>query len=955
MTADINQIKTLCEKHKTEPKILIIPSRRMKTQILKTLTDNGVFPLNLAVKTVKEFSYRLAEKDIEKSKLTFIDLQEITEEMLNILRNLQAKNALLFLAHTEITFGICKAVTKTVLELLDSGYLRGTVGLDKIENSNRRDDLKKIVGEYADWKKQKSRVDYTDVTEMAISFLQNNKPEYVSGYALQSCEFSLLETDLIEKLNLQAEQATERDTDSMEFSLQAQQVKFVEAYGDYNEAKEVLRNIFLEKLPFDSVLLVTPTSEPYSQLFYQLMQQYTYANDEIPPQKEFPVTFGTGLPLLLSSPAKLLMLLLDWVGNGYRSHELINIFSSDTFDLKEDQRDSEGNLPEAPEIFSKLNVINFIKNSGLTWQRRSYVSCFENYLNRERNYDDTKLQKCGAWLIGFVTDVFENVPEETEDGVDVELLLESLKSIVVKYKRVYSAFDSQGLHTTLNNLNTTIKGRHVNLGEAVEIIKDYMRDIRILSESPASGRMHITTYNQAAWIERDNVFLIGMGAENFPGMAMENPLLLDKERVSPPMTTSVERTNKNIEIMHSFLESVDGNLTCSYSNYNTVEIRECYPSTLFNKLKEMCPGAECFDVGFIMDNESCFMDTSDYWLTFKNRIAYEKTPADNTEETPAEEPTFTPIWESAEQARELKLTATSILDYLKCKYRYFLKHVLNLKEIKTTEIDTIGWLSSLETGNIYHKIIENFLTHTIENPALLSSKEASVELIRKIATDEIAIFEKELPTASDFHTDRQRKEILLNVEKFAEKDVGQATKRKALYTEYSFGSDESPVIIDLGEGLNINAVGKIDRIDRLNDDSIEILDYKSGSTYGLEDPCDPSAEITTANAQLALYYLALQEIARNSDDPATKELTNIRNLSNHFITAKGNYDIISIPVCGNAEALYKSAFLHICKEISTSVFPPHKGNSDGLDEEKKHADCRYCGYNQVCTFAKGAR
>jgi len=64
------------------------------------------------------------------------------------------------------------------------------------------------------------------------------------------------------------------------------------------------------------------------------------------------------------------MLILDWIGSGYRSHEFINIFSSDMFDIKKDQRDSKGNLPELDAQFSKLGIINLINNAGLTGHAR---------------------------------------------------------------------------------------------------------------------------------------------------------------------------------------------------------------------------------------------------------------------------------------------------------------------------------------------------------------------------------------------------------------------------------------------------------------------------------------------------------------------------------------------------------------------------------------------------------
>lgn len=950
MRQDIENIKILCETYRTEPKVLIIPSRSMKAQILKTLTDYGIYPLNLAVKSIKELAFGIAENDIKKNKLKVIDSREITDYMTDLLKSLQTENSLRFFNKVEVTFGICRAITKTVLELLENGYVQGNVNLDKIVNSDRQIDLKTIIDEYVKWKKENNYIDYTDIEDRANSILEHNKSEYISGYALRACEFSALEGSIIEKLNIRREKATHTEYSSgYELNLRAKEVNFFDTYGVYNEAKETLRIIFKEKLPFDNVLIVAPSTEPYSQLFYQMMQQYTYANGELPTLKELPVTFGTGLPLLLSSPAKLLMLLLDWIGSDYRSHEFINIFSSDMFDIKADQRDSEGKLPDLDEQFGKLSVINIIKNSTLTWQRQSYIPCLSKHLDflKEQNYENNKMEKAALWLIKFVEEAFRLIPKTADDAtIDIDALLESLKSIIRRYNRIYSAFDSQGRNAILQELNTSIKGRRVNLNEAIEIIKTHMKGIRIMCESPMPGKIHFTPYNQAAWIERNNIFVIGLGADNFPGTPKEDPLLLDAERMSPPMLTSADRINKNIEIMYSLIENISGILTCGYSSFDTVEIRECYPTTLFHRLAEKYPSQKVNHSGFVLDNEARFIDGNDYLLHHGV-----KNGAVICEEISAEESPETPMWQPDEQVAEQELTATSLLVYLQCKYKYFLKHVLHLREIKSDDFDALGWLTPIETGNVYHKIFEKFILCTIKTPKLLQDKDAATERMLNIAEDEIAVFEEDLPTASSFHTQRQRDEIMNNAVKFVEYEVAEGSNRYAKLVEFAFGEDD-PVVIDLGEGRKIKAAGKIDRIDRLVDGSLEIIDYKTGSAYTLKDlKSTQEVGINEANAQLILYYLVLKELVRNGDIDEIKNDDEIRNISYRFLTAKGNYDIISLPLTEDSEASSKAAFLDVCKEIEKGVFAPEKGKIKTGDDKERKVNCKYCGFNGACKFA----
>jgi len=977
MQHDIEQIRRLCGEFKTEAKVLVIPSARIRVQLLKTLGDHEVFPLNLHVLTVRELAYRISEHRVRTSGLTPLDAKGVTDVMTDVLKALRERDVLCFLKDIEITSGISKALAKTVLELLSWGYLHGYVGLEHIKNKSKQADIKLIIDTYVALKKKARYVDYTDVLDIALSVLNDNNIEFAGGYVLEACEFSYLEEQLIKKLDVPVGVAVENKISSP--AVRACKMSFVSAYGEYNEAKEILRRIISENIPFDKVLIVSTISEPYSQLFHQLLQQYIYRNDALEGVSELPVTFGTGLPLLMSSPAKLLMLLLDWIGSGYSRQEFTSIFSSGVFDLKVDQRDINGNLPGSEDVFSKLSVVNVLKNSGLTWQRRSYVPCLEKHAAylREKRDENSKSIKAVEWLIMFVKDVFESLSKDDyndDDGtVNVESLLDALKAIVGRYKRVFSAFDGQGLRVVMNELSTTIKDRRVPLSEAIEIIKEHMRDVRIMCQSPAPGKLHLTTYRQAAWIEREHVFLVGLGSDCFPGMALEDPFLLDDER-SKYMIKSVQRIDKNIKIMNSFLESIAGELTCSYNSFDTVENRECFPATLFHKLLEGAAVGMAVDdgaavelppveqVGFVVEDSGQFIDDDDYWLYkgVKYGAAVGEEPGSPQCTVPSHgelhDPNdpYTPMWEPDGRMSERVLSATSLSDYLKCKHMFFLKHILRLKEIKERELDTLGWLSSLETGIIYHTVFEKFLLHAMSEPSVLADAVTASEFIIELVEKEIARCEDELPTGSEFHTERQREEVLANAVRFAELEVELASQRTAVQAEMSFRKE--PVIIDLGDDRMLKVSGVIDRINVTKDGRAEIVDYKTGSNWYFENMTEPQESgITESNAQLALYYLALREIARTSDDPNIQKLADIESISYQFITAKGDYETITIKPGDDAEDSYKEAFLELINDLDNGEFPPEKGALNIADEKELQPNCRYCGFVSVCAHTPDDR
>ena len=951
MQRDIAEIRKLCDTFRTEPKLLVIPSSGIRTQMLKTLGDHGVFPLNMSIKTVRELSYDLAEDSIHAARLTILDSKGVTDAMTDVLNALRDNGELRFFNAIEITSGICKALSGTVLELFGWGYLHGAVGLDGIVNKFKQTDLEKIIDAYVSWKKANGYVDYADVIERALTVTQGQKARYAGSYALDACEFNLLESRLLSGFGIQqgtGDTLPAGDAAISSQDLSVERTRFFDAYGEYNEVKEVLRRVILEKIPFDNVLIISTVSEPYSQLFYQLIQQYTYKNDAFGKQQGLPMTFGAGLPLLQSSPAKLLMLLLDWIGSGYTGHALINIFTSGVFDVTADQRGPDGVMPDREDMFGRLTVVNAIKNSGLTWQRRSYMPCLEKHLGRVKvnNPDNDKSVMAAQWLIGFLSDAFEEIPQEDELGmVDVESLLSSLKTIVRRYKRISSAFDSQGLSVALFELNTTIKGRRARLPEAIEIIKEHVRDVRIMCESPAPGKLHFTTYKQAAWIERKNVFLVGLGSDNFPGMAIEDPLLLDHERMDQ-MTTSARKIGKNIGIMNSLLGSFAGELTCSYSSFNTLDIRECYPATLFHRLRDVASDDTMSSVGFIAEGPGRFIDESDYWLSkgVKSGAILDNSGREQ------ELTTFEiPQWLSAEQMSETVLSASSLSDYLSCKHKFFLKNILRLREVRDQEVDALGWLTSRDTGTIYHSIFEKFLYHAMENPGILEDEGLAVKGISIITEAEISRLEDELPTASSFHTERQREEVLENAARFAANEVQMASGRKTVEVEMPFGGDEEPLNIKLGEGRRVKVSGFIDRVDITEDGDVEITDYKTGGKRNFENLMAPEdAGITEGNAQLALYYLALLELARTGDDPELKKLQDITKMSYYFVTAKGDYDILSLSVDEDSEELYKSALVELLQEIEKGQFPPEKG-AVRLVGKDRAPSCGFCGYREVCT------
>ena len=100
---------------------------------------------------------------------------------------------------------------------------------------------------------------------------------------------------------------------------------FTEGYGRINEAEDIIDCIFRNEIPLDKCVIAAADTSAYAQVFYDLACSY-----------DIPVTYGCGVPILNSNPARLLKLIYEWKTKGYYGIDALRrIINSDAFDRKE--------------------------------------------------------------------------------------------------------------------------------------------------------------------------------------------------------------------------------------------------------------------------------------------------------------------------------------------------------------------------------------------------------------------------------------------------------------------------------------------------------------------------------------------------------------------------------------------------------------------------------------------
>jgi len=1008
MQEALDAIRSMCLKFPTQEKILIIPAFRMKGQILKYLNDQGINAVNLRVLSAGSIAMEWAEPALVAAGTKVIGYNDAADLIGEIMGRLSEEGTLEFFGNSAITPGLARTISAGVQSLKRAGIGSGAIKLDSLNHEQKKKDLGQILERYEAFLKAQNYADQADVIAMAINAINSGKQECAACYVMPGVKLAWLEEQLLANLWPNNEKGQE----SKDFIIRAKSQSFVRAYGEYNEAKSVMRSIILNKLPLDQTLVAVTTAEPYAQLFYQLFQTYLPGEGNTNVRANLPITFGTGLPVTFTSPGKLALALLKWIKYDYKAHDLISIFASGAINLKIQENASEDAIENEDDLpLGRQTIIGVIKDANLQWQRQTYAGTFaqhQRYLERKISEKEAggesaesykRKQLALTWMAELLArDIFPNIPVADAEGkIDADQLYKGISKIIEAYKKINDVLDGDGYISILDALKGSLKSEKVPVAEAVDIMTDRIKQIKTAVENPAPGKIHIASYKTAGWTNREHVFLLGLDAGRYPGMAIEDPILLDEERLALSadwLPTSSRLIEYNIEAMNRFLGTITGNLTLSYSYFDTLENRGQYPATLYSQMLEqakldLMPGLAGVNPGqagtepgkagaglgqtcasiertaeFVVPSYDEAIDENDFWVRLgitQGAQGEAGVLAFMKETHPALYDLRMAADKSAPEAGRLSVnlpelidprrsgriqSASSLSDYLSCRYKYLLKNVLYLKEFKEKQLDTIAWLDPLQNGSLYHEIFEAFHLKTIEDSSILKDANKASAEITTLANNLIDKYETILPTASAYFTEKRKAEILEDCLTFAEDEVIEAALAIPMLTEYRFGFD-GELALDLGEGKAIRVMGAIDRVDQYQEeDALRIVDYKTGSTYGYDILDNPEAgALNEKSLQPALYYMAMNELARR--DPRLKAYSRIKEAVYYFVSRRGNYEKIKVKFGDESEEQYKKGLNSLFDQMAEGDFIQSGfGDSKVLNEE--FGQCKLCGYLEIC-------
>jgi len=669
-------------------------------------------------------------------------------------------------------------------------------------------------------------------------------------------------------------------------------IELYQAYGEYTETREVLRYIAEKGIPYDQVQVFYTTQEPYSQYFYELSDLY-----------RIPVTFYSGVHIKNSHPAKLLFSLIDWINDNYSVAKLFSLFNSDNINLK---------LAEPLKV---RELTSLLRQSPIGWGRNRYIPGIELAIReRERKIKNASEDNAQKYLTeiayyqaikDWIEKIFTEIPPSNfHYRVSLSAIARGFGNIINQYARIekHNRLDEEA-HSIIQEKMAMLdkNGKdEFSLSEALNLIADLINEVRICCSESHAGCLHMASYKKGIWMNRPYTFIVGMDSHKFPGNSDEGTIFLDTEKMFyQQLLTDVQKNRIEQYRLLQLILSTAGKTFLSFSCFDTAVHREQAPTSMLlqlYRLKEKDIGKSYNEFyqylgekrKLIPKNKSEILDKGDIFLYFPKQekkdlqliFQYEYPnfkkgiEADlerKKEEFNAYNGKIKVINKKIDprQNRGIILSSSKLERIAYCPYLYFLTDVLKITPPEEMIYEPGQWMSPLERGLLLHQIYEKFykILISISNGKLEPPSFARHwPILEKIVLENLEEKRKYLAPPGELIYQAEKRGILESCQMFLTGEEKNYQGEVPEFFELAFGTRDNEhkalgkvraVELTLPDGEKISSQGKIDRIDRLPDNTFRIIDYKTGISrdYSKGKPFRHGQQI-----QHALYAIALEKI-----------------------------------------------------------------------------------------------
>lgn len=706
------------------------------------------------------------------------------------------------------------------------------------------------------------------------------------------------------------------------------QIQLCETLGTETEISAVLRDIKSGSIPLDTVEIAYTSKMPYVSLLCDAVQRYG-----------LPATFAEGMPISTTRTGRALANFYHWVGAGTPADELIMMCRAGLIA-------TEG----APVIATVLQQARIGESGG-------HQRYFHALNQIKADMRDREAENSESGYRGLTLEEIETVEEELTRLFDLipqspSVSLGALVNAGLQFLKHFTNAEEEVLTAIQDRLHHIAQSvrRKAPVRRLANRLTELIANLSFKAEAAKPGHLSIAPLPCAGYTNRAHIYITGMDEATFPGGATEDPILLDGERSGVSGELELRRTRPAEQVWHliRILSMASNKVTLLSCHQSLSDSRERYPAALFQQAAEQM---DCDPVltRALPENPAQALDDAEALLAHHASADY-KSVVNRT----------FPYLVSGQKARqnrewdgltthdgwlgkstpELAITAQnrifspSRLEMLaRCPYRYFLNHVLEIQPIEKAETDPTRWLDPLSYGALLHSLFHKFM-QTLKARGERPDRERHGTLIQELLQKEIEAKKETHPVEHEaaYRADVKRLSQAAQVFLSVESDQKNADP---IGFEVSFGFGESgglncaiPITLELAEDVALRIRGRIDRVDRV-DDNLVIWDYKTGSMaqYDERDLLKRGTHL-----QWALYAYALNSILRQQNEPSRVQLS-------------------GYVFPGDREHGRRLSDTPPAPETLANVLRPllELARSGGFFHIQKSQECDYCIYNRVCS------
>ncbi len=292
------------------------------------------------------------------------------------------------------------------------------------------------------------------------------------------------------------------------------------------------------------------------------------------------------------------------------------------------------------------------------------------------------------------------------------------------------------------------------------------------------------------------------------------------------------------------------------------------------------------------------------------------------------------------------VSATRLEGWAQCPFSYLLKHVLRVAVEEDPE--RLLELSPRVRGTLVHEILELFVTEELAKPEVDRvpagapwPEDSGRQLVALLDRVGAAAEERGLTGKAALWA-LHREEIAADLWRFLEEDSGYRMRTGAVpeSVELAFGFDGAPpVTITTPSGRAVRFRGRADRIDRLPDGSITVLDYKTGRPKqydGLDD--DPVK--AGLRLQLPVYAAAARQMRGSTPENGAVAA------AYWYVSTRGGFAREQVALDAATSERFGVVVDHIADGIDAGTFPAVPGEWSAFFG--RSTNCRWCEYDGLC-------